>query len=167
MRPGSKLPSHTTVVAYLALFAALATGGAYAAGQIGSGDIAKNAVRSKHIKAKQVKGADVAQGAGIEAIAYVDNSTPPVFDEDITTRGFDSVERDDVGVYCLTPSAGVNPLKDPAIVTIEYNNSNDENYTAMWTRSPDHCDAGEYEFKTYQGETGARTDGAAFIVMVP
>ena len=166
-RLGERLPSHTTVAAYAALFIALATGGAYAASKIGSGDIKDNAIKSSHIKAKQVKAADVAQGAGVEAVAYVDNSSPPVFDEEIATRGFESVERDDVGVYCLTPSAGVKPLKDPAVVTIEYNSSNDENYTAMWTRSPDHCDAGEYEFKTYQGETGARTDAAAFIVMVP
>jgi hypothetical protein len=162
-----KLPSHSTVTAYAALFIALATGGAYAAGEIGSGDIKDNAVRSNHIKAKQVKGSDVAQGAGLEAVAYVDNSTPPAFDDAINVRGFEAVERDDTGVYCLTPSDGVNPLKDPAIVTVEYNSSNDENYTAMWTRSPDHCGAGEYEFKTYQGETGVRTDAAAFVVMVP
>lgn len=162
-----RLPSHTTVAAYGALFIAVATGGAYAAAQIGSGDIKDNAVRDNHIKAKQVKAGDVAQGAGLEAVAYVDNSAPPVFDDAIKERGFDSVERDDTGVYCLTPSDGVNPLKDPAVVTVEYNSSNDENYTVMWTRSPDHCDAGEYEFKTYQGETGARTDAAAFVVMIP
>ena len=160
-------PRHSTVAAYLALFVALGTGGAWAAGEIASNDIKDNAVRSNHIKKKQVKGSDVAQGAGIEAIAYVDNSAPPVFDPDIKERGFESVERDDTGVYCLTPSSGVNPLDDPALVTVEYNNSNDENYTVMWTRSPDQCDAGEYEFKTYQGETGDRTNAAAFVVMVP
>lgn len=163
----SRLPSHSTVAAYVALVVALGTGGAWAAGNIGSGDIAKNAVLSKHIKSKQVKASDVAQGGGIEAIAYVDNSTPPVFDPDIKERGFEAVERDDTGVYCLTPSDGVDPLKDPAIVTVEYNNSNDENYTVAWTRSPDHCGDGDYEFKTYQAETGARTDAAAFVVMVP
>jgi hypothetical protein len=56
--------NHGTVVAYLALFAALATGGAYAAGEIGSNDIAKNAVKSKHIKKGQVKESDVAKCPG-------------------------------------------------------------------------------------------------------
>jgi hypothetical protein len=55
---------HGTVVAYLALFAALATGGAYAADKIGSNDIAKNAVKSKHIKKGQVKESDIAKCPG-------------------------------------------------------------------------------------------------------
>lgn len=162
----ARIPHHSTLAAYAALFIALG-GSAYAAAKIGADDIKDNAVRSNHIKGKQVKASDVAQGAGVEAIAYVDNSTPPVFDDAINERGFQSVERANVGVYCLTPSDGVNPLKDPAVVTVEYNSSNDENYTVMWTRSTDECNAGEYEFKTYQGETGARTDAASFVVMIP
>jgi hypothetical protein len=47
------------MVALLALFVAL-TGGAYAAAKIGAADIANNAVRSKHIKAKEVKMSDLA-----------------------------------------------------------------------------------------------------------
>ena len=163
----SRLPSHSTVAAYVALVVAVGTGGAWAAGNIGSGDINNNAILSKHIKSKEVKGGDVAQGAGLEAIAYVDNTVPPVFDPDIKERGFESVVRDDTGVYCLTPSDAVNPLKDPPIATVEYNSSNDENYTVMWTRSEDHCADGDYEFKTYQAQTGDRTDAAAFVVMVP
>jgi hypothetical protein len=38
------------VVAYVALVAAIGTGGAYAADKIGSRDVAKNAIRSKHVK---------------------------------------------------------------------------------------------------------------------
>jgi hypothetical protein len=160
-------PSHATVVAYLALFAALATGGAYAASKIGADDIKENAVRSKHIKAKQVKASDVEQGAGIEAIAYVENDEPPQFHDGIPVRGFESVERDDTGVYCLTPSGGIDPLDDPPAVTVEYNSSNDDNYTVMWARMPDSCNQGQYEIKTYEGETGTATDAAAFVIMVP
>jgi hypothetical protein len=163
----SRLPSHSTVAAYVALVVAVGTGGAWAAGNIGSDDIAKNAVLSKHIKGKQVKASDIAQGAGVEAIAFVDNGGLAAFDPSIKERGFETVERDDTGVYCLTPSDGVNPLKDPAVVTVEYGSSNDENYTVMWSRSPDHCPDGDYEFKTYEGETGVRSDDAAFVVMVP
>jgi hypothetical protein len=56
-------PSHGAVVAYLALFLALTTGGAWAAAQIGPEDIQKNAVRSQHIKNGQVRGKDVRNGA--------------------------------------------------------------------------------------------------------
>jgi hypothetical protein len=52
-------PSHGAVVAYLALFLALTTGGAWAAAQIGADDIQKNAVRSRHIKDGQVTTKDV------------------------------------------------------------------------------------------------------------
>jgi hypothetical protein len=53
-----RLPSHTTVAAYVGCFAALATGGAYAANELG-----KNDVRSKHIGKGQVKNADLANEA--------------------------------------------------------------------------------------------------------
>lgn len=54
-----RLPSPAMMVALLALFVAL-TGGAYAAAKIGAADIKLNAVRSKHIKAKEVKLTDLA-----------------------------------------------------------------------------------------------------------
>jgi hypothetical protein len=55
-----RTPTHTTVVAYLALFAALATGGAYAADKITSPEIANNTIRSKDLKnRKAVRGKDV------------------------------------------------------------------------------------------------------------
>jgi hypothetical protein len=49
-------------VAYVALFVALG-GTGYAASQIGSADIAPNAVRSKHIAKNQVKRGDVHKGS--------------------------------------------------------------------------------------------------------
>lgn len=55
-------PSHATVVAYLALVVALGTGGAWAAGEIRSKDIAKNAVRTKHIRAGAVTAKKLAHG---------------------------------------------------------------------------------------------------------
>jgi hypothetical protein len=48
----------SNAVAYLALFVAL-SGSAYAASKVGSNDIARNAVLSKHIKNRQVKAADL------------------------------------------------------------------------------------------------------------
>lgn len=58
-----KLPSHGTVVAYVALFVALGGVGAYAAGAIGPNDIQPDAIRSKHIKDEQVKPKDLAPSA--------------------------------------------------------------------------------------------------------
>jgi hypothetical protein len=159
-------PSHATVVAYVALFAALATGGAYAAGQITSGDIKKNAVKSKHIASTQVKPSDVAQGAGLEAVALVENDGPE-FESAVPERGFESVDRNSTGVYCLVPSGDLDPAADPAIVTVEYNFSSGENYTATWDSGTGNCDDGEYEIQTYDATDSSATDDAAFVVMVP
>ena len=54
----SRLPGHATVAAYFGLFVALATGGAYAANELGKDDVA-----SKHIKNGGVKGKDLADNA--------------------------------------------------------------------------------------------------------
>jgi hypothetical protein len=56
-------PSHATVVAYLALFVALATGSAWAAATIGPSDIKDNAVHTRHIKSKAVKTDQIAKSA--------------------------------------------------------------------------------------------------------
>ena len=49
----------SNLIGYLALFVALGGTGAYAAGQIDSQDIAKNAVKSKHLKNGQLREADL------------------------------------------------------------------------------------------------------------
>jgi len=55
--------SYANVVSTIAAFAALATGGAYAADKITAKDIKNNAVRAKHIKKNQVKAKHVARNA--------------------------------------------------------------------------------------------------------
>ena len=56
-------PRHATVVAYLALFVALATGSAWAAAFIGPDDIKDNAIHTRHIKKKAVKTKKIAKQA--------------------------------------------------------------------------------------------------------
>src|SRR4051794_22977562 len=56
-------PSHGTVVGCVALFVALGTGGAWAAGTIGPKDIKDNAIHTRHIKKNAVKTKKVAKGA--------------------------------------------------------------------------------------------------------
>lgn len=55
-------PTHTTVVAYLALFAALG-GSAYAISKIDTKDLKRNAVTSAKIEKRAVKGSDIASAA--------------------------------------------------------------------------------------------------------
>jgi hypothetical protein len=69
------------LVAYLALFAALGTGTAYAAGKITGKDIASNAIRAKHIKDGQVRGPELAVGAVSGAKVADDSLTGADIDE--------------------------------------------------------------------------------------
>ena len=55
-------PSHATVVAYLALFVAVATGGAYAAEQIGSDQIEADAVKSRHVADEVIRNRHIRPG---------------------------------------------------------------------------------------------------------
>jgi hypothetical protein len=55
----SRRPSHTTVAAYLALFVAVSTGGAYAANTIGSADVIDESLLSQDIKNGEVKESDI------------------------------------------------------------------------------------------------------------
>lgn len=55
--------TYANTMATIALFVALGGGGAYAAATIGAGDIQRNAVRSKHIKNNEVRGADVKESS--------------------------------------------------------------------------------------------------------
>lgn len=60
---GKTRVAHGTIVAYLALFVALGGTSAYAVDKIGSGGIKKNAIKTRHIAAGQVKAADIGRGA--------------------------------------------------------------------------------------------------------
>jgi hypothetical protein len=68
-------------VAYLALFVALASGTAFAAGKITSNDIARNAVKAKHIKDGQVRTAELGANAVTGAKIGDDSITGADIDE--------------------------------------------------------------------------------------
>src|SRR4051794_41452937 len=61
MHPRRRLrrPGHATFIAYVALFLALTTGGAYAASKIGAAQIKNNAIQSRHIAKGQVRNPDI------------------------------------------------------------------------------------------------------------
>jgi hypothetical protein len=60
--PRARTPSHTTIVAYLALFLALGGVGAYAASKIDSKEIKRGAIRAKHIERNAVRAKQIQDG---------------------------------------------------------------------------------------------------------
>jgi len=64
--------TYANVVSSIALFAVLG-GGAYAASKIGPSDIAKNAIRSKHVKDRSLRAKDLKAGqlAGVRGLVRV------------------------------------------------------------------------------------------------
>jgi hypothetical protein len=82
-------PSHSTIVAYLALFIALGAGGAYAANTIGSADVIDESLLSQDIKNGQVRASDIAANS-IGSSRVVDNSLRGV---DINQATLDGVVR--------------------------------------------------------------------------
>ena len=55
--------TYANVMSTIAVVLVLVGGSAYAASKIGPGDIAKNAVRAKHIKSNAVRTPEIADGA--------------------------------------------------------------------------------------------------------
>jgi hypothetical protein len=106
-------------------------------------------------------------GAPLRAIALVDADATPVFAPEIPEIGFESITRDSTGIFCIVPSAGIDPSSDPPLITFEYGFSSAENYTAMWDLDTGACDDGEYEIQTYDASTGNPIDDAAFVIRVP
>ena len=86
-----RIPSHTTVIAYLALFVALGTGGAYAVDRITGDEIKNGTIRSVDLKDRQaVTGADVKR--------------------DSLTGG--AIREDSLDASKFAPMAGVNDAGD-------------------------------------------------------
>ena len=93
--------SYANVMATVACFIALG-GGAYAAATIDSGDIAKNAVLSKHIKNNKVTGKDVKESSlkGVNPLAYahvVDGAVVPGESLGVTVDDSENSS----GAYCF------------------------------------------------------------------
>jgi hypothetical protein len=71
--------SYANVTASLALFLALGGAAVYAAGEIGAGDIKDDAVRSRHIKDRQVRQAELAVPLRHRwAVVYADETDPTI-----------------------------------------------------------------------------------------
>ena len=87
----TRLPGHATVAAYLALFIAVGTGGAYAVDKITSADIDDNSIRSSDLKNRQ-------------AVARKDVRADALTGREIRERSLDASQ--------LVPAVGVNDAGD-------------------------------------------------------
>src|SRR3954469_20308414 len=90
-------PSHSTVVAYLALFVALGGTGAYAANTIGSSDVIDESLLSQDVKNGEVKNPDL----GTNSVTSSRIATGNVFNSDLAP---DSVNGSKVSANSLTAS---------------------------------------------------------------
>ena len=158
--------TYTNAMVTLLAFVVLG-GGAWAAATIGANDIKDNAIRSRHIKDGQVEVADLASDArGARAVALIDPGTSPQFNTNLAKRGFRSVTRAAVGRYCLTPKAGLDPSKDPAVVEGEAGLSPSGILLVDWDTTAVDCNAGRYEVRTATG-SGVASDAVEFVIVVP
>ena len=92
--------SYANVMSTLAVFVVLG-GGAYAASKVGSNDIARNAVKSKHVGPNALSGSDIKEATlrGAPPVAYahvVDSETIPA-----RSSGVRVLTDSFSGLYCL------------------------------------------------------------------
>lgn len=176
-----RIRTHVTsahVIAAIALFAAL--GGTAVAATFG-----KNSVKSRHIVDNKVKSKDLKDEKGVKSQDVTDGSLASA---DLATeargaygrvdpgggltntQNVTGVSRPDVGVYCITPAAGIDPAASVLVVTSdnEQNGTNPgpaaENVSVVeWDSQVDACPAGTLEVNTfvYDGDAVDNDGGAA------
>jgi hypothetical protein len=94
--------------------------------------------------------------------------TPTI--DTVYSKGTWSVTRPSVGVYCLTPPAGVSPSNTPAYVTVEWGESSGFDLLAYWVKlNTFQCAANQYAVRTYRfpGGAPALSNNVAFTLLVP
>jgi hypothetical protein len=106
--------TYSNVMATIAVFLVLG-GGAYAASKIGPTDIARNAVRSKHIKKGQVKTQDLARSIPAVRVTRTTNQTIP--NNPLTPLAWNSERYDTARMHSNT----MNSSRVKAPVTGIYN----------------------------------------------
>lgn len=115
-----KSVSYANVTATLALLLALSAGTVYAVDKIGSSEIAKNAIKSKHVKRDSLKGADINEStlgqvpaaASATTAGSAESANPEAFAHVLANGDIDAanskgmgsadVTISDVSQYCFT-----------------------------------------------------------------
>jgi hypothetical protein len=131
-RRAPRMPRHSTIAAYLALFLALG-GTSYAVvnlprNSVGASELRKNAVRSSDVKDRSLKAIDFQRGSLLRsptsaARAYARINTgscgtpgPCTLDD---SKGVSAAERQSTGVYCVT-APGISSNGVTAAVTVDF-----------------------------------------------
>jgi hypothetical protein len=110
-------------------------------------------------------------GANGSARAYAIITRPAGIDPTYRRGTGWAVAHPSVGVYCVTPPAGINPATDNAVVTVEWANSLGFDLLAYWNKlvpfAP--CVAGQYQVRTYNfpGGAAALSDNISFQILIP
>lgn len=168
--------SSAHVIAVIALFVAL--GGTAFAATFGN-----NSVKSRHIVDNKVKSKDLKDDKAVQSADVTDGSLGSA---DLATeargaygkvdpagtlanaRNVTSVTRADVGVYCITPAAGIDA--NAAVLVVSSDNQQNatsaaaENVSVVeWDSQVDGCPAGTLEVNTfvYDGDAVDDDGGAA------
>jgi hypothetical protein len=97
------------------------------------------------------------------AYAWVDTTTPSF--DNAHTKGFTAVARNATGRYCLTPAAGIDPATTAAVVAPDWGGSSAATARALIRSSAVDCPAGQFEVRTFDGNTAANT--VSFTIIVP
>ena len=162
------------MVASLALV--LAAGGAgYAAGQVGTRDIAKDAIVSSKVKDGSLQPADLGPAVArtLQVRAYASVVVSPAYALDTTrTKGVATVTRPDTGVYCLTLSDDKLDVATTApVISVDWDNSSGTNLAAYLSKSafecPEGTDLGVRTFSFRAGKPFRPANTVAFTLLVP
>ena len=177
--------SYANVMSTVAVFAVLSGGTAYAAGMVGSNDIKRNAVLSRHIKDGQVHTADVAGGAitrgklahgvqGARAYVHVTRTVGGGFVVDTTRRkNVVTVKLPTTGNSdrpCLVLPTWINATKAVAIGSVYAQNTPNAETASVQQRDGGESSQGclGNAIALYLKRNGVgTTDTIAFNVMVP
>jgi hypothetical protein len=168
--------SSAHVLSAVALFVAL--GGTAFAATFGN-----NSVKSRHIVDNKVKSKDLKDGKAVKSEDVIDGSVASI---DLATeargaygrvdagggltnaRNVTGVSRPDVGVYCITLAAGIDPATAVLLVTSDNQQNGTspaaENVSVVeWDSQVDGCPAGTLEVNTfvYDGDPVDGDAGAA------
>lgn len=160
-------------------------GAGYAAGQIGTSDIADGAVTSTKVHESAITSTRVRDGSlqpadlsantvrALQVRAWTSVVVSPrAAIEPARTKGFSRMTRPATGVYCLTLSdSSIDPARTAPVVTVDWDNSSGANLSAYLSKSAFGCPAGTdigvrtFAFKA--GKPNRPTNTVAFTVLVP
>ncbi|GAC1521506.1 MAG: hypothetical protein NVS2B6_05970 [Thermoleophilaceae bacterium] len=105
------------------------------------------------------------------AVAFMARKTTDTL-EPIKTRNFLlTYGHPSTGIYCLTPTGGIDPTTSSAQVSVEWGNSLGSSLAAFiqdqgsYSGTSD-CTASQFEVRTYD-LSGSLTDNVAFFLLIP